>query len=115
MTTRDEAIDFRVDDQRIAGTLVTPDTLIPGVLFVHGWGGSQEKYLARAREIAALGGVCLTLVRIALVLVAGRDGKTGASPASYDYEDIHMAYFMEPVSVRRSVPRPESVGSALVS
>jgi fermentation-respiration switch protein FrsA (DUF1100 family) len=49
MTTRDEAIDIRVDDQRIAGTLVTPDTLIPGVLFVHGWGGSQETYLARGR------------------------------------------------------------------
>ena len=60
MTTRDEAIDIAVDDQRIAGTLVTPGTLIPGVLFVHGWGGSQEQYLARAREIAALGCVCLT-------------------------------------------------------
>src|SRR5215210_6926455 len=60
MTTRDEAIDIRVDGQRIAGTLVTPDTLVPGVLFVHGWGGSQEKYLARARQIAALGCVCLT-------------------------------------------------------
>jgi hypothetical protein len=57
----------------------------------------------------------VALVRIALVLVAGRDGKTGASPASYDYEDIHITYFMEPVSVRRNVPRPESVGSALVS
>jgi pimeloyl-ACP methyl ester carboxylesterase len=60
MTTRDEAIDITVDDQRIAGTLVTPNTLIPGVLFVHGWGGSQEKYLARARQIAALGCICLT-------------------------------------------------------
>lgn len=60
MTTRDEAIAIAVDGQRIAGTLVTPDTLLPGVLFVHGWGGSQEKYLARARQIAALGCVCLT-------------------------------------------------------
>src|SRR5215212_9673598 len=60
MTTRDESIDIAVNDQRIAGTLVTPDTLIPGVLFVHGWGGSQEKYLERARQIAALGCVCLT-------------------------------------------------------
>jgi pimeloyl-ACP methyl ester carboxylesterase len=60
MSTRDEAIQISVDDQRIAGTLVTPDTLIPGVLFVHGWGGNQEKYLARARQIAALGCVCLT-------------------------------------------------------
>jgi pimeloyl-ACP methyl ester carboxylesterase len=30
------------------------------VLFVHGWGGNEEQYLARAREIAALGCICLT-------------------------------------------------------
>src|SRR3954452_12973184 len=60
MATRDEAIEIAVDHQRIAGTLVTPGTLIPGVLFVHGWGGSQEKYLERAHQIAALGCVCLT-------------------------------------------------------
>src|SRR3954468_23271400 len=60
MSTRDEAIQIRVDEPRIAGTLVAPGTLIPGVLFVHGWGGSQENYLARARQIAALGCVCLT-------------------------------------------------------
>ena len=57
MTRRSE---IGVDGQRIAGTLVVPATLIPGVLFVHGWGGSQEHYLARAREIAALGCICLT-------------------------------------------------------
>src|SRR5215204_4007742 len=61
MTTRDERIDIPVDDQRISGTLVTPATLVPGVLFLHGWGGTQEQYLARAREIAALGCVCLTV------------------------------------------------------
>src|SRR4051795_11551791 len=60
MTTRDEAIAIAVDGQRIAGTVVAPGTLNPGVLFVHGWGGSQENYLARARQIAALGCVCLT-------------------------------------------------------
>jgi len=60
MAKADEEIDIAIDGQHIAGTLVTPDTLVPGVLFVHGWGGSQEKYLARAREIAALGCVCLT-------------------------------------------------------
>lgn len=60
MPTHDDAIEIPVDDQRIAGTLVAPATAIPGVLFVHGWGGSQEQYLARAREIAALGCVCLT-------------------------------------------------------
>lgn len=60
MSTRDDRVDIAVDDQHIAGTLVTPGTLIPGVLFVHGWGGSQEQYVARAREIAALGCICLT-------------------------------------------------------
>jgi uncharacterized protein len=60
MPTRDEAIEIAVDDQRVDGTLVTPATVIPGVLFVHGWGANQEQYLARARQIAALGCVCLT-------------------------------------------------------
>jgi len=60
MPTRDETIDIPVDDEHVAGTLVTPGTLVPGVLFVHGWGGSQQQYLARAREVAALGCICLT-------------------------------------------------------
>jgi pimeloyl-ACP methyl ester carboxylesterase len=61
MATRDERINIAVDDQQISGTLVAPATVVPGVLFLHGWGGSQEQYLARAREIAALGCVCLTV------------------------------------------------------
>src|SRR5580765_6639580 len=60
LTTRDDTLEIAVDDQYIAGTLVTPGTLIPGVLFVHGWGGSQQQYVARAHEIAALGCICLT-------------------------------------------------------
>jgi uncharacterized protein len=58
--TLEEPLTIPVDVTQISGTLVTPGTLIPGVLFVHGWGGSQAQYLARAREIAALGCVCLT-------------------------------------------------------
>lgn len=60
MATHDDAIRIAVDDGHIDGTIVSPDTRVPGVLFVHGWGGSQEQYLARAREVAALGCVCLT-------------------------------------------------------
>lgn len=60
MATLEEPLSIAVDSAQLAATLVTPGTLIPGVLFVHGWGGSQEQYLARAREIAALGCVCLT-------------------------------------------------------
>lgn len=60
MPTRDHKFDIVVDGQRIAGTLVSPATTLPGVLFVHGWGGSQQQYLARAHEIAALGCIGLT-------------------------------------------------------
>jgi pimeloyl-ACP methyl ester carboxylesterase len=60
MATRDETLDIPVDGQVIAGTLITPVTALPGLLFVHGWGGSQQSYLARAREIAEMGCVCVT-------------------------------------------------------
>lgn len=39
---------------------MAPDTVVPGVMLVHGWDGSQEQYLARAHAIAALGCICLT-------------------------------------------------------
>jgi dienelactone hydrolase len=60
MSTREQAVEIAVDGLSIDGTVITPGTAMPGVLFVHGWGGSQEQYLNRAREIAALGCVCLT-------------------------------------------------------
>lgn len=60
MSTRDNPIDIPVDGQHIEGTLVGPDTMIPGVLLVHGWDGSQDQYIARAHEIATLGCICLT-------------------------------------------------------
>jgi len=61
MSTLEETIDINADGHRIAGTLIKPATTMPGVLFVHGWGGSQEQYVAREREIAALGCLCLTI------------------------------------------------------
>ena len=60
MPTHDNKVEIAVDGEHIAGTLISPATTIPGVLCVHGWGGSQQQYLARAREIAALGCVSLT-------------------------------------------------------
>jgi pimeloyl-ACP methyl ester carboxylesterase len=53
-------VDIAVDAQSIAGSLLTHPQAVPGVLFVHGWGGSQEQDLQRAREAAGLGCVCLT-------------------------------------------------------
>jgi uncharacterized protein len=60
MPTRDREIKIEVGARRLEGTFVTPATLAPGVLFIHGWGGNQAQYLARARELAGLGCVCLT-------------------------------------------------------
>jgi len=60
MPTRDEPVYLRVDGQHILGTLISPGSLIPGVLFVHGWGGDQRQYQGRARQLAGLGCICLT-------------------------------------------------------
>ena len=60
MTTRANTVDIPVDGKHIAGTLVGPDTMVAGVLLVHGWDGSQDQYIARAHEIASLGCICLT-------------------------------------------------------
>ena len=54
MTTRANTVDIAVDGKHIAGTLVGPDTMVPGVLLVHGWDGSQDQYIARAHEIASM-------------------------------------------------------------
>jgi len=60
MATIDENVTIHVEADTVAGTFVAPDTLMPGVLFVHGWGGSQAQYLARAHAVASLGCICLT-------------------------------------------------------
>jgi pimeloyl-ACP methyl ester carboxylesterase len=65
MATHDEAVEIPVDGGggrrlRLPGTLVAPAAQVPGVLFVQGWGSGQEQYLARARQVAALGCHCLT-------------------------------------------------------
>ncbi|MCL1634770.1 alpha/beta fold hydrolase [Luteimonas sp. SX5] len=60
MDIRLENIEIRVDDEAVQGSLLSPTRRHPAVLFVHGWGGSQQHDLARAREAAGLGCVCLT-------------------------------------------------------
>jgi pimeloyl-ACP methyl ester carboxylesterase len=89
MSTRDEAIEIGVDGQRLAGTLVAPATTIPGILFVHGWGGNQEQYLARAREVAALGCVSLTFD---LRGHARSDGRNEAVSREDNLRDVLAAY-----------------------
>jgi uncharacterized protein len=60
MSTRDQPLRIPVNGEKLAATLIIPKTSLPGVLCVHGWGGSQEQYLFRAREVAALGCIGLT-------------------------------------------------------
>ncbi|MDH0305087.1 MULTISPECIES: alpha/beta fold hydrolase [unclassified Pseudomonas] len=60
MTIESETIELQVEGESIVGTLVSPGSKMPGILFVHGWGGSQQRDLARARQITGLGCVCMT-------------------------------------------------------
>lgn len=60
MPAHSEIINITVGEEDIAGTLMSPERKVPGVLFVHGWGGSQQRDLARAKGIAGFGCVCLT-------------------------------------------------------
>jgi pimeloyl-ACP methyl ester carboxylesterase len=60
MAAHSDSIALSVDGQTLDGTFLTPEDKVPGVLFIHGWGGSQAFDLNRAKGIAALGCVCLT-------------------------------------------------------
>jgi uncharacterized protein len=61
MAIRSQKISIPVDDQQIAGTLLAPRSKkLPGVLFAHGWGASQEHSLVLARLAAGRGCICLT-------------------------------------------------------
>lgn len=60
MDVRLDTVDIAVEGERLLGTVLAPARRLPGILFVHGWGGSQEHDLVRAREAAGLGCVCLT-------------------------------------------------------
>lgn len=53
--------DIPVEGEHIQGSLLSPAVTLPAIMFVHGWGGSQEQDLARAREVSGLGCVCLTI------------------------------------------------------
>lgn len=61
MDIRLETIGIDIDDARLDGTMLMPARELPGVLFVHGWGGSQVHDLGSAKEAAGVGCVCLTV------------------------------------------------------
>lgn len=51
---------IEVAGTRLAGHIFEPRTGWPGVLFVHGWAGSQTRDERRSRAISRLGCICLT-------------------------------------------------------
>lgn len=57
---KDGRVSVPVEASAIGGTLLSPERLVPGVLFVHGWGGSQEQDLKLAAQVARLGCLCFT-------------------------------------------------------
>ncbi|HYS64776.1 MAG TPA: alpha/beta fold hydrolase [Paraburkholderia sp.] len=60
MTADRYRVQIPIEKGHLDATILAPKTTVPGVLFVHGWGGNQEQYMERARQAAALGCVCLT-------------------------------------------------------
>src|SRR5437867_11394622 len=59
MSIHEDQIEIVVADQRIAGTIVAAESVATGVLFIHGWGGSQQQFMLPAREMATRGCACL--------------------------------------------------------
>lgn len=60
MTISARPIDIAVGERIVAGTLIAPLPVMPGLMFIHGWAGTQAQYTIRARRLAALGCICLT-------------------------------------------------------
>jgi dienelactone hydrolase len=59
-----KTLNIPIGDSFIDGTLFHPEELKgsnPAVLFIHGWGGSEEHYREGARKIAGLGAICFTI------------------------------------------------------
>jgi len=105
MPTRDEMLEIPVDGQVLAGTLITPVTSLPGLLFVHGWGGSQQSYLARAREIAEMGCVCMTFD---LRGHARTDEQRDTASREHNLRDLVAAYDL---LVKHPAVEPGAIGA----
>ncbi len=82
-------VSLAVGDQKIIGTLLSPEAPVPGFLFVHGWGGDQAEDLGQAEELARLGCVCFTFD---LRGHAGSDADRGEITRQNSLDDVVAAY-----------------------
>lgn len=105
MTVSSEAVELISNGERIAGTFLAPGAKIPGVLFVHGWGGSQESDLVRATGVAGLGCACLTFDlrghggTIAQQETVSREDNLRDLVAVYDYLVCHPSVDQSAIAV----------------
>ena len=104
MIIHDEPVEIGVDDQSIEGRFIAGITTGPAVLFVHGWGGSQQQYLSRARAVAELGFICLTFD---LRGHARSDEQRETVSREDNLRDLFAAYA---TLARRPGVDPESIG-----
>lgn len=82
-------VDVLVEGTTLDGTLVEPNRLVPGIVFIHGWGGNQGKDLELARSISRLGCICFTFdLRGHADTAAQRDTVTRGD----NLEDVLAAY-----------------------
>lgn len=98
-----QKIRFPAGGSEIDGTFATPETGVPGILFLHGWSGSQESDLRRAAEIAGLGCLCLTFDLRGHA--ATREMRDTVTPRQ-NFEDVVAAYDVltsHPMVDRRAV------------
>lgn len=84
-----EKVRFLAGDDHVDGTFAIPETGVPGILFLHGWSGSQESDLRRAAEIAGLGCLCLTFDLRGHA--ATREMRDTITPRQ-NFEDVLAAY-----------------------
>lgn len=82
-------VDLAVDGQRLTGTLLQPEAPVPGLLFVHGWGGDQDEDLGHAEELARLGCICFTFD---LRGHAGSDARRDEVTRQDGLNDVKAAY-----------------------
>lgn len=105
MTAISKALTITVDGEQIAGTFLSPESKVPGVLFAHGWGGSQESDLIRAKGVAGLGCVCLTVDlrghggTIAQQATVNREQNLSDLVAAYDRLAMHPAIDTSAIAV----------------
>lgn len=98
-----EKVRFLAGDAHVDGTFAIPETGVPGILFLHGWSGSQESDLRRAAEIAGLGCLCLTFDLRGHA--ATREMRDTVTPRQ-NFEDVLAAYDLlvsQPMVDRRAI------------